>query len=1394
MKKYLILALCLLPLALGMAAQAVPDVTPATSVLNPVTETLYVVDNDVAGATPRILIYSRTVPAAGNSWTSVGNTPIALPDGTKTYGMAVNAAGNKLYVSINNAASSKVSVYNLDTLGKPTGSPVDMTGAYWATYASPAGVAVNGNRLYVVDKYYGKIRVFNTDTNAWIKDVSAPSGTPTFFGIALTAGKIFVSNKSLDGKIFVYTYSGDTITYSTTISTGLIYPTYLKVNGDKLFAAVNGADGNDVKVYTASTNTLVGNVKSGVVGEYGWTAFDVSEDGKWLVLKKAENAGETVNRLCKIKVADITLSSTATFHANTGRADGIVISHDRHVSALTDSQDGSVEIINNLITEAASTVDYSSMHQYKLDGTTEIAKGASTNERKIVVKFSASNTDSDNYIPIVEYHVIGTSAYSREIGVSTASGAPVTMTVPSASDLTNNNYEWRVVCQTPWGNEGGPFPYNSATDTGTTDFVINGPVPDTISPDAVSNLTANPGSSAGQVNLTWTAPGDDHMTGTVSGYQVRYATANAPFANPFTNANFASTGTAYTTSGWSGFVAGGATESRILSGLPYSATLPTYVWIAIKAYDEVPNIGPLGAQSTAETLVNNGGAAPTVTRVYPSRAPRTSATPIIIEGTNFTGGGALAHIRTSPATTLSGVSIISPTRIAATVPASLIASTYHITVTTGGGTSVQTAADTFEVTSGGESPIVRSMIKNFNAGDGENAQSTLTWTNPGDIDMATLEVRRYTGSYPASYSSTSGTVVYAEGPVEPSAARNYVNTGLVNGTTYYYVAFIKDTSGNWSTVDYTAPDVNANTGIVGTTGPAPTVTGIVPNNGNQGISVPVTITGTNFVSGATVKLTRGADTINATGVTVAGATSITGTIPIPLAAAIGQWNVVVTNPDLQAGTLTNGFTVNAMGPAPTVTSIDPNNGFQGQTVSVINLIGTNFATGATVKLTNGADTINATGVTVASATHISCTIPIPGTATVGQWNVVVTNTDTQSGSLTNGFTVFAPGTAPTVTAIAPISGKQGDTVNATVTGTNFVTGATVKLAKTSQPDITGASVVVVSPTSITASFAIPAGAQLGLWTVMVTNPDTQTGSLVDGFTVEASGTTTAEVPRNLVLNKSLNDAILTWDAPLSGEPGGGYRVYRGTSPTSITIQIGADIPAGTHTLTDTGAVSTADSYYYVVKAFSGPTESGPSNMVFLNKTSLVPAVSNIFWVSVPYRNSYTTAQSIANDINGANTPGSTGTCVEIGRWDTATGTYQSLSYLEGLGWMGTDFSVVTGESYYVAVVGTTAWAATYANEPAFSFNLTYPNGTNIYWVSLPYSGDYTDAQSIVNDINTASPGAAVEIGRFTSGGVYESLSYLEGLGWMGTNFTFTPGEGYYVSLGGSVTSWTPKVK
>jgi len=280
----------------------------------------------------------------------------------------------------------------------------------------------------------------------------------------------------------------------------------------------------------------------------------------------------------------------------------------------------------------------------------------------------------------------------------------------------------------------------------------------------------------------------------------------------------------------------------------------------------------------------------------------------------------------------------------------------------------------------------------------------------------------------------------------------------------------------------------------------PTITGITPSAGVNTTSISITnLAGTKFQSGAKVNLTRsGYPNITASGVAVVSPAKITCTFDLTGRTA-GSWTVVVTNPDGQYALLADGFTITA--PAPTVTSITPATGLNSTTISITNLSGTGYLSGAAVKLNRtGYADIAGTGVTVVSPVNITCTFDLTG-RTAGPWNVVVTNYDGQSGVRANGFTITAP--APTVTSITPATGLNTTTISITnLSGTNFLSGATVRLNRTGYADIAGTGVTVVSPVNITCTFDLT-GRTAGPWNVVVTNYDGQSGVLANGFTITA---------------------------------------------------------------------------------------------------------------------------------------------------------------------------------------------------------------------------------------------------------------------------------------------------
>ena len=357
-----------------------------------------------------------------------------------------------------------------------------------------------------------------------------------------------------------------------------------------------------------------------------------------------------------------------------------------------------------------------------------------------------------------------------------------------------------------------------------------------------------------------------------------------------------------------------------------------------------------------------------------------------------------------------------------------------------------------------------------------------------------------------------------------------------------------------------------------TVNPAPpTLTSISPNSGVQGQSVPVTLTGTNFVAGATIALSGAGITVSST--TVVSATQITATFTIAANAATGAQNVTVTTSGGTSGA--QPFTVNLA--PPTLTSISPNNGVQGQSVPVT-LTGTNFVAGATIALSGAGITVSST--TVVSATQITATFAIAANAATGAQNVTVTTSGGTSGA--QPFTVnLAP---PTLTSISPNNGVQGQSVPVTLTGTHFVAGATIAL---SGAGITVSSTTVVNATQITATFALAANAATGAQNVTVTTSAGTSGA--QPFTVNSAPPTLSStnpvngatvVPTNREITATFSKAMTALTTATFSVSGGGTSVagtvdYDATNNTAIFKPMNP-LAAGT-TYTATIAATATDS-------------------------------------------------------------------------------------------------------------------------------------------------------------------------------------------------------------------------
>ena len=212
---------------------------------------------------------------------------------------------------------------------------------------------------------------------------------------------------------------------------------------------------------------------------------------------------------------------------------------------------------------------------------------------------------------------------------------------------------------------------------------------------------------------------------------------------------------------------------------------------------------------------------------------------------------------------------------------------------------------------------------------------------------------------------------------------------------------------------------------------APTLTSFSPIAGSTLGGTSVTITGTNFVSGATVSF----GTVAATSVTFNSATSLTAIAP-PQGA--GVVSVKVTNPDGQSATR-DGFTYSV--PAPAISSVDPATGpTSGGTT--LTIIGSGFQPGATVTIGG----VSASSVTFVSSTALTAVTPL------GPINEQATQPKDVTVKNPDGVTVTKSGafiyTIPALRVISfspPVALPAGGTV-ITINGEGFTAGVSTNVS------------------------------------------------------------------------------------------------------------------------------------------------------------------------------------------------------------------------------------------------------------------------------------------------------------------------------------------------------------
>jgi len=136
-------------------------------------------------------------------------------------------------------------------------------------------------------------------------------------------------------------------------------------------------------------------------------------------------------------------------------------------------------------------------------------------------------------------------------------------------------------------------------------------------------------------------------------------------------------------------------------------------------------------------------------------------------------------------------------------------------------------------------------------------------------------------------------------------------------------------------------------------------------------------------------------------------------------------------------------------------------------------------------------TVRLSSVTVAS---------VPTAAPTATSTAVTAGTTVTATSVTTTATTTTA-SKPSFKDMDPDEGYLNETVTSTITGYNFVATPTVKLTNSDSASITASSVSWDSASQIEATFDIPASATVGPWTIVITNPDGQSITYANEFTV-----------------------------------------------------------------------------------------------------------------------------------------------------------------------------------------------------------------------------------------------------------------------------------------------------
>ena len=401
-------------------------------------------------------------------------------------------------------------------------------------------------------------------------------------------------------------------------------------------------------------------------------------------------------------------------------------------------------------------------------------------------------------------------------------------------------------------------------------------------------------------------------TPTISGF----TPGSGPVGTPVyvTGANFAGTATVVKFNGiLATTTAVNANNTTLATSVPVGATTGT---ISVKTAG--------GSATSSASFLVTANNAPTITSFTPTSGG--AGTSVVIHGTNLSAVTSV-NFNGSPATTVT----LSPSGLELTAMVPEEATTGPIDVTNASGTA--TSSSSFE-------RLYLPFILGFSRDSGPVGCTVFI----EGFDLFEGTVFKFNGVT----AQTQSFSLYGEGCYVT------VPVGATSG-------FVTATNGGGTTESFTPFTVT----------PAPTITGFSPHSGPIGTAL--TITGTNFVSGATVNMrgNTGATTVNSAGTQIMA--------NVPGASTSGPLVVNVNGANL---TTTNSFIITSAA-GPTLAGFVPTTGTAGTTVEIsgIGLTGASAVSFGGVAATSFSVNLDGTRITAVAPTggisdHLSVTFPV----------------------------------------------------------------------------------------------------------------------------------------------------------------------------------------------------------------------------------------------------------------------------------------------------------------------------------------------------------------------------------------------------------------------------------